>query len=308
MYQIESYSSPVNLSVKEALNFFGEYPYIVQEKVDGSQFSFGVYNINDFLIPACRSHGTQINIDQPPKIFAKAVETIKNIWGNLMIGWTYRGEVLDKPKHNKLQYNRVPTGNIILYDIDTGDQNYLQDDNFYQEVERIGLEAVPTLALRSGIPTQEDFDSWLDNESILGGTKIEGVVLKNYRTFDSHNKLLMVKYVSEMFREKANKEWKGKSLSSEVVTTIVAEFGSQARWDKVIQHLAEEDILSYTPKDIGLVMKEFNADFERECVDEIKDRLWILLRKEIMHGVCGNLPDYYKKFLQNKFYEESNES
>ena len=90
----------------------------VEEKVDGSQFSFGVFN--DEL--RCRSKGADINTQAPEKMFAKAVETAQRLGPDLLEGATYRGEYLQKPKHNTLAYDRVPEGNIIIFDINTAEE------------------------------------------------------------------------------------------------------------------------------------------------------------------------------------------
>lgn len=305
MVKIHGYSSPFNLTHKEAQNFFDGSPYIVQEKIDGSQFSFGVYELEDLHI-ACRSHGAQINLDEPPKMFLKGIETVKNMWGNLQVGWTYRGELLDKPKHNTLQYSRVPVGNIILYDIDKGDQDYLIGDEFYQEAERIGLETVPCFAITMRRPDAEDIENWLSRTSVLGGTLIEGVVLKNYDKYGIDKKVLMVKIVSERFKETHNKDWKDRNPSqTDVVTKLIAEYGSEARWQKSVQHLNEEGLLEHDAKDIGILMKEFCTDFEKECAEEIKEELWKHFRKDIIRGISKGLPEWYKNTLYQDFLGET---
>ena len=82
---------------------------IVEEKIDGSQFSFGL-----FLNPETgatelkvRSKGAVMITDAPEKMFAAAVETARSL--PLTVGLTYRAEYLLKPKHNTLCYNRTPT-------------------------------------------------------------------------------------------------------------------------------------------------------------------------------------------------------
>ena len=58
----------------------------VEEKIDGSQFSFGV--IDGEL--QCRSKGKQIIIDAPEKMFTEAVAMAKYISSVLQPGWVYR--------------------------------------------------------------------------------------------------------------------------------------------------------------------------------------------------------------------------
>ena len=296
---ISSYSSPFNMNHKAVTNFFDGTPYVVTEKIDGSQFSFGVYPLeNGTFDLRCRSHNAQIDIDTPG-MFEKAVGTVKQICGNLKIGWTYRGEFLQKPKHNTLVYNRVPVGNIILFDIDRGDQDYLRYFQLEEEAQRIGLECVPLIDALWDKPTEEEYKKWLDTFSVLGNTFIEGVVLKHYTDnppYGQDKKVLMVKIVSEAFKETHNKDWKERNPNrADVVDKIIADFGSVMRWQKVIQHLSEEDKLVNGPEDIGLLLREVSVDFEKECVDDIKEVLWNHFRKQIIRGIQQGLPEYYKQ-------------
>src|SRR5690242_11376793 len=80
-------------------------PVLVEEKIDGSQFSFGISTVGELAI---RSKGAQMHIDAPEKMFQKAADTVKELKDVLTPGWTYRAEYLAKPKHNTLAYDRVP--------------------------------------------------------------------------------------------------------------------------------------------------------------------------------------------------------
>ena len=94
---------------------------LLEEKVDGSQFSFGV--IDGEL--KCRSRGQELILDAPEKMFLKAIQTVAEIRGLLKPGWTYRAEYLSKPKHNTLAYDRTPEKYIMIFDINTDQEVYL---------------------------------------------------------------------------------------------------------------------------------------------------------------------------------------
>ena len=94
---IPSYSSIFNLGHKALVELFAD-DVLIEEKVDGSQFSMMQINGETF----CRSHSQQINIDYPDKMFSLAVDVAKSL--PLQDGWIYRGEYLQKPKHNSLAY------------------------------------------------------------------------------------------------------------------------------------------------------------------------------------------------------------
>src|SRR3990167_7006721 len=200
----------------------------VEEKVDGSQFSFGLFDGNGLFTSGyrCRSKGAEINMLAPERMFKKAVEEIQAL--PLHIGWTYRGEYLCKPKHNSLVYDRVPAHHVILFDINTGHEEDLPWDQKAEEANRIGLEVVPLL-YEGVIESLEHFRTLLDTTSILGGQKIEGLVVKNYQRFGLDKKVLMGKFVSEAFKEVHAREWKtGNPASADILNLLVATYRTPA--------------------------------------------------------------------------------
>jgi hypothetical protein len=297
--KINSYSEVCALGHKAVENIFDGGLIVVEEKVDGSQFSMSI--IDGVL--CCRSKGKEQGGDEAivDKLFSKAVAMAESLKDILHPNWIYRCEFLDKPKHNVLCYSRVPKGNLIIYDIDTADQCYLAPQEKRIECDRIGLECVPCLAMNIKF-TLDDFKVMLDAESCLGGTKIEGVVIKNYRIFGRDKKVVMGKYVSETFKEKHNKEWKvGNPSGGDVVQMLGIELKTEARWQKAIQHLTESDLLVGEPKDIGLLMKEVPADIEKEEAEYIKDKLFQWAWPQIKRIVVSGLPEFYKeKLAQNQ--------
>jgi len=140
--------------------------------------------------------------------------------------------------------------------------------------------------------------SFLDLESILGGQKIEGVVIKNYSRFGIDKKVLMGKYVSEAFKEVHSKEWKNSNpQAGDIIQRLIMEYKTPARWNKTIQHLQEKGLLDNSPKDIGLLIKECKDDISKECADEISVKLWEWAKGQILRGCTGGLPEWYKEQL-----------
>ena len=84
---------------------------VIQEKIDGSQISFVMWG-GELKI---RSNGQQIDLDNVPKLFQPAVDTICEIQGRLRPDYTYRAEAVCTPRHNVLCYNRIPRGGLILF-------------------------------------------------------------------------------------------------------------------------------------------------------------------------------------------------
>jgi hypothetical protein len=276
---------------------------IIQEKVDGSQVSFGRFD-GELKI---RSKNKEIDLTGSiEKMFSKAVEVIKTL--DLKDGWTYRGEYLQKSKHNTLAYERIPKNNIIIFDINTDTENYMKYDDVLIEADRIGLETVPCFSI-SKIDSIDKVKGLLECNSILGGTKIEGIVFKNYKKFGRDKKVLMGKYVSEAFKEIHGKEWKRNNPGTgDIISDIGKELKTDARYEKAIQHLKESGNLTNTPKDIGLLIKEIREDIKNEASEYIKDKLYKYAIDKILRISTGGFPEWYKNRLaENQFEEETKE-
>ena len=308
MSSYHSYPSVFNLGHRYITDLLLD-PVLVEEKVDGSQISFGYFQTTeDDGQLRIRSKGAELNILVPEGMFIKAVDYIKSIQHRLHVGWTYRGEYLAKPKHNALAYDRIPNNHIIIFDINTEEETYLDFGAKRMEADRIGLETVAPL-YQGMVETPEQFRAMLDTTSILGGQKIEGVVIKNYARFGQDKKVLLGKFVSEAFKEVHKGEWRAANPSSgDIITNLINELKTPARWDKAIHHLRDAGQLEDSPRDIGLLMKEVPADIEKEEIEYIKDKLYAYAWPQIRRGVTGGLPQYYKEVLMKKQFEvEANE-
>lgn len=293
-----SYPSIFALGHRALENLFAN-PVLVEEKVDGSQFSFGKF-CGELKV---RSKGKEMLPDVPEKMFAEAVHVVTSL--DLRDGWTYRGEYLQKPKHNSISYSRVPQNHIILFDINTDQERYLSHEEKAAEAVRIGLQVVPVMFFGM-VDNPAMVQAFLERESILGGSKIEGVVLKNYSQFGGDKKVLMGKYVSEAFKEVHKKEWgESNPKQGDIVIRLIAMLKTDARWGKAVQHLAESGKLENSPRDIGKLFIEVKEDIKKECKDEIKDTLYSWAIDAILRGSCGGLPEWYKgRLLESQFKDE----
>jgi len=308
-----SYPSIHNLGhryVKDLLTV----PVNVEEKVDGSQFSFGIFPETADLYPAygglrVRSKGSELHVGAPETMFIQAVDAVKAIAPLLHPGWTYRGEYLRKPKHNTLPYDRIPRSHVILFDINDGHESYLPYEQKAEEAERLGMDVVPLLF--TGMLTEiGTIRGLLDRQSILGGAKIEGVVIKprGYDMWGQDKKVLMGKFVSEAFKESHGAEWKKTNPTrGDVIYELAGAYKSPARWEKAIQHLREAGKLTESLVDIGTLMREVPADIEKECVDEIKEALFKWAWPQIRRASTAGLPEWYKERLLAMQFEKERE-
>lgn len=268
-------------------------PVIVQEKVDGSQFSFGVFGGKLRV----RSKGREFEPAAVDSMFARGVETVLALAGKLRDGWTYRGEYLQKPKHNALAYDRVPAQHVILFDINTDHEAYLPHAEIVAEAERLGVEAVP-LVFSGKLSAPSEITAMLDRVSVLGGQKIEGLVVKNHQRFGKDGKALMGKYVTEAFKETHAREWvKDNPKGGDILDLITANYRSDARWAKAVQHIAERGELQGAPQDIAPLLKEVVADIKAECAEQIMGELFAWAWPHIRRGVTRGLPEWYKQKL-----------
>lgn len=304
-------------------------PVQIQEKVDGSFFAFGLYptsaagHITEDVIQSqedcshlpltvelelrVRSKGAVMIPDAPMAMFRRAVEGVVARKDKLHPGWQYRGECLDKTKHNALAYDRTPTDHVILFDILTDEETYLPYDLLKAEGDRLGYEVVPQL-FSGRVDSPEALRRYLDTVSVLGGQKIEGVVVKPLEPmYGQDKKMLMGKFVSEAFKEVHKQAWgESNPTSADILTELGRMYGTPARWNKCIQHLKEAGTIEGNRvQDIGPIIKEIPKDVGMECKEEIQQALWKWAWPTIQRLIIRGFPEYYKeKLLEQQFEAE----
>jgi hypothetical protein len=270
-------------------------PVVVQEKVDGSQFAFGVNEDGELVM---RSHHQAIHAENCPNQFQAAMGYVKS----LDLGWLPRDvyfycEMLAKPHHNTITYERVPKNHLVLFDASYPAGWFDNRDDLASFAEHLGIDVVPELYY--GKVSLETLRNLLQMPSYLGGSTVEGVVVKNYHeTVAPGNRLqpLFVKLVNEQFKERNRVEFKGKTVRG-TVEDYVASFQSEARWVKAVQHLRDQGLLVGEPKDIGLLVKEVDRDLKEEEAENIKAELYKLVIGEVLRKAKMGLPEWYKSKL-----------
>jgi len=283
------------LGHKNICNLFN-YDVEITEKIDGSQFVFGwdkdgVYH--------CRSKGVMIDPEEGavPDLFQAVVEwssTLPHLSDSV-----YYGEAMKGPKHNTLKYDTYPCNHFALFGMSNweGDDHVVDHEQLTFQASVLECDVVPLL--HKGKANFELVESLLGKESYLGGVKAEGVVVKadvDYECMGRYIPIMCGKYVSEEFKEvhKSNPTYtSGKSNVQDLFDLYRAE----TRWEKAIQHLQENGTLLGEPKDIGALMKRVNKDIEEECIDEIKEQLWKIYRKDFIKNSTVGLPQWYKHRL-----------
>ena len=272
----------------------------ITEKIDGSQFAFGITKDGEIVM---RSHGQELTNTNVPKMFKKAEEQVNRIGSFLQeIGNKdiyFYCEYLDKPHHNTLTYSRVPLNNFYLFGMFMNGK-WVSDYGILDEwADKIEIEK-PHVFSDCEIKDLKDLEEYLEMDSILGNTKVEGIVVKNYNEPSLRGSFFipisMGKYVSEKFKERHDKGW-NKKTSKGKLELFIEGFRTEARWQKAVQHLRENDELENAPRDIAKLMKEVDRDIKEEELENIKNGLVKIILPDINRKAKAGFAEWYKKQL-----------
>src|SRR3990172_1111217 len=254
---------------------------VVQEKIDGSQFSAYLDERGELHV---RSKGAPLDLekDGAKGLFSASIQHLLRVKENMLQGMVFRFEALSRPKHNVLAYERVPAGNLVLYDV-------------YQDGEPVDigyvaeqLEVEPVQTVYVGPCSEADLSGFLAAKPQLGGAMIEGVVIKNY-AFG-----LKGKFVAPRFQEIMHNRPPRAPRESPVVD-LGRKYCSEARWEKAIAHLRDAGKIGpeAANSDIGLIIREVQRDVIEECGDEIRQELFTAYAKELRGAWISGLPEWY---------------
>ena len=278
---------------------------VVQEKVDGSQFRFGVVldeDGNKKLVMG--SHHCEWGDGETAGMFKAGVDYLRSIEPLLLsraAGTFFFAEYMAKPKHNCIKYDIVPKNNLMLFDVYSS--GWWAPDEVAMQAKQLGLDFARTMAWgEHDVAFLRDFMTW---ESFLGGDKIEGVVIKNYNENILENgrlRPLFTKYVRPEFKEKMQKSAVANKQS---LDEFVASFKSEARWLKAYHSFRDEGTLTTSPKDIGPLIVQIKKDILEEEKENIEHWLYRHFINEILGRAVGGFPDWYKEFLVNQMEDKN---
>jgi hypothetical protein len=265
---------------------------IIQEKVDGSMFRFGI-NEDGQLVIGSKSVAIY---DNYPAMFKEAVEYVKTLKLDLPKDTYFYCEYLQKEKHNVLKYERIPKNHLVLFDCLT-DGGWLDQDGLKMAAEDLGIDVIPTLY--EGEANVEKVRQLLETKSYLGGEIVEGIVIKNYKQtilLGGNVYPLFTKYVREQFKERHQTEWKVKSPKG-AIQQYVEGFKNEARWQKAYQYLRDKGETEKNPRDIGKLIKRVQDDIVEEEKENIKNELYKMFIKDILRTSTKGIAEWYKDFL-----------
>lgn len=301
---IPSYPKVFTVGDRHSLKLLDNHVQVT-EKIDGSQFAFA--KINGTLL--FRSKGQQIFIGSVPNLFKPAVDYIVSIHDLVPENIYFYGETLCKPKHNTLAYINVPKNHITLFAALNIDGSAVPEEDVLIYAAMMKVDHVPVIYTGpiNNFEAMQAIQSFLDRDSYLGGQKIEGVVIKNFKQElligGQVFPFLQAKYVSEAFKEVHQKSWSKENTGKGKWLSYVEGFRTEARWLKAVQHLRDSNLLDQSPKDIGPLLKEIAKDIIEEEKENIKEKLWNEFGKECIRKAQAGFPEWYKEYLVKQLGE-----
>lgn len=267
----------------------------IEEKIDGSQLSFYKSESNGEITFMNRG-----GILKKPYgwMFDRAISALTPIIERYgLLDTIYHGECITKPKHNVIQYGRVPKFYFVLFDIqDLNRGNYIDRVSMEVEAHRIGFECVQCLfrfstSKDSPIPREamDELLHFIENGAIVpmlgGAEKPEGIVFKCHRFTkrgQNHSSATKIKIVRKEFKEKHAKP--NKLAEKQVITAqesidrIMSWYSVEARWIKATQRLRDQGVITgleeNTVKERNKIMDEARRDFLEEEEETLKGLLW----------------------------------
>lgn len=290
------------LGHRDVANIF-DGPVEITEKLDGSQFAFGV--VDGELV--YRSKGRQIPhySVQENDLFYPTIQHVEALYeaGRIPEQYFYYGEAFCGPKHSTLRYSVTPRGHLALWGVSTQDgADWFPYDGVTTFAQSMDLDQVARIDLGDDV-TAEAIVAYVASapESQLGGVALEGVVIKNFDQTsyerDLVHTLTCAKYVNEQFKETNATVWKSENTPGGRWNAFKGQFVTEARCNKVIMRMAEDGILRGEPKDIGQFINYIQRDIGEECKQEITEFLWQHFGKELLREATKGAPEWYKEQL-----------
>lgn len=282
----------------------------VTEKVDGSSFAFGLDDLGQLVM---RSRGQLISlVEGPQKLFRPVFNYVMKNWHDwadrflLLPGMFVYGETLSKPKHNTLEYERVPLNNLAVFGLYTHGTGFLSSHQMLSNVAAyLGFDVVPLLLVTHGAAlATDDFTRLLATDSFLGKEKIEGVVIRNLSQkityFGSPEPFPpLAKYVRPDFKEmndKSQREGEYGHAHSKI-EEYLEQYHSPARWTKAVQRLTEQGAIEGRMQDMPKLLAEIKRDLFEEEKDNIMSDVWRLIKSNLEKQATRGVGSWYSERL-----------
>lgn len=314
--RVPSYWKSKNFYDPDLKDFFVNTILAVEEKIDGSQFSFGFlpnkYGAYVLRVTSRNKELATYNVDS---MFAKAVNhlTATKYRDILPKDVVFRAEAVCTCKHNKIHYSRTPLGFCVVYGAENLKTGATVPRTVWQLVaNELGLEPVrafPTVGTNGKTLSDviDEVKQYLEDESQLGGSKVEGVVLKRHENhiLTPDGVPMFAKVVSDSFREIAKpRKLKGLVTEDKIIKEILDLVNKDMVYSKAVQHLTEAGQLSHSNSDIGPLINEIKRDISEDIKEPAKALLWEWARNQVVTGVVEGFAKWYIKKLSGGITSE----
>ena len=264
----------------------------LSEKVDGSQCRIEL--TDESVMVGSKNQGIA-----DPGMFEIAHEQGERIhsetdWRTLGDHVTLFCEFLETPKHNTIKYDRVPLNHLYLFGAMLG-TDHMVTGGLIEMAKHLVIDP-PNILDCKLIESAEELKEFMTRESYLGGSTVEGVVIKNYnRTYDPlqvHSQEFIgypmtAKYVNKDFTAANAKQWNTISRKTGV-DAIIERFFIGDRFNKAIQHVREEGNITYMKKDLQYLIPEFFDDL----MDEKKEAMTNMIMGEVFKVIKRRASHY----------------
>src|SRR5258708_3531918 len=277
-------------------------PIVMQEKVDGSLFAFGINEDGQVVM---RSKRAVLTEDNYAEMFKEVVEYTQTLYDRLRfhvpLDTYFYCEYLQKPKHNTLKYRRIRTNHLVLFDV-VEKGKYADRERLEKLAKIMDIEVIPEFWRGDAVSyVKEDLIKRIieTTTSFLGDEIVEGIVIKNYdQTILLGGSIfpLFTKYVRESFKERHEADWKIRQPKSSL-QDYVEGFRAEARWQKAVIHAREQGKLEQSPRDIGFLIKKIQEDIKEEETENIKNHLYKCFIDDILRKSVQKFPEWYKEQL-----------
>lgn len=274
MSTIPSYDKIANKTrVLDFIKRSGAQRVVIQEKIDGSQFSFMKEEDGKLHF---RSKGAVLTAEKDNG-FGPAIAHLSqpHIAKNIQSGYIYRAEFMRGQRQNKLSYATVPHGHLVLFEAEQIDDFGLGSAWVRHAAAQLGLYAAKVFWEGFANEIPDDLDQFLGVESMLGGCNAEGIVVKALDVKNKAGEFPRYKLVTKQFKEvRASKETADVGA---VVDYLFKQYCPEPRLDKALQR-ARDNGVELVEANYGLLAKDIGADLDDECLEAaiayFKSAIW----------------------------------
>ena len=268
--EMKKYKDIERLKTEHIELFCKEHDIVVQEKLDGANFSIRYDLETDRILSFSRKkqlHELETlrgawnwsqTLDR--NLVKKVLGNNKILFGEWLVPHTIK---YDEEDYNKAYFYDV-------FDLEKG--TYLKQDEVEQIVKELNLNYVPVFY-------KGKFQSWEHLKQFVGQTQMhceqgEGIVVKNMSKLNSY-KTLYVKIVTEHFSEtksikKVNLEDIQKKNELQILVETVV---TKARIIKILHKMVDEGLIpeNFNEQSLSVIGKNIGKDVYYDCVKEESD-------------------------------------